>query len=129
MKPRQFYPRETSAARIGTHRQPHPTNLKNSRVSGNWLDMLCGTSVAPRGLTAQKNETAMSLISETVGVCLTLKEAAARLHVCRRTLEREIAAGRFPRPLKIGRSVRVPESDLVAYLASLRTTVLTGGSS
>lgn len=56
-----------------------------------------------------------------VGVCLTLKEVAFRLQICRRTLEREIAAGRFPRPLKIGRSVRVLESDLQAYLERLRS--------
>jgi excisionase family DNA binding protein len=51
---------------------------------------------------------------------LTLKEVAAHLRVCRRTIEREIAAGRFPSPLKIGRCTRVAESDLHAYLERLR---------
>ncbi len=51
---------------------------------------------------------------------LTCKEVAARLRVCRRTLEREIAAGRFPRPVRIGRSVRIAESDVQAYITSLR---------
>jgi len=82
--------------------------------------MYCSTYAATRGLTAQNYVTAVSFINGPVGVCLTLKEVAFRLHICRRTLEREILAGRFPRPLKIGRSVRVPETDLQAYLAGLR---------
>lgn len=82
--------------------------------------MFCSTYAATRGLAYQNYDSAVSFINEPVGVCLTLKEVAARLQVCRRTLEREIAAGRFPRPLRIGRSVRVPESDLVAFLAKLR---------
>lgn len=53
---------------------------------------------------------------------LTVKEVASRLRVCRRTVEREIALGRFPRPLKIGRSIRVPESDLRNYVESLRAS-------
>lgn len=51
---------------------------------------------------------------------LTLEEAASRLAISKRTLEREIAAQRFPKPLKIGRASRVPESDVQAYVASLR---------
>lgn len=51
---------------------------------------------------------------------LTLEEAANRLAISKRTLEREIAAQRFPKPLKIGRSSRVPESDVQAYVAGLR---------
>lgn len=51
---------------------------------------------------------------------LTLNEAARRLSICRRSLERLIAAQQFPRPFKVGpklRSSRVPESDVAAYLA------------
>lgn len=51
---------------------------------------------------------------------LTLEEAASRLAISKRTLEREIAAQRFPKPLKIGRASRVPEADVQAYVASLR---------
>lgn len=47
---------------------------------------------------------------------LTLAQAAQRLSICKRTLEREIAAGRFPRPLKIATASRVLEADLEAYL-------------
>lgn len=52
---------------------------------------------------------------------ITLREAAQRLAISKRTLEREIAAQRFPKPLKIGRSSRVPEGDLQAYVAALRS--------
>ncbi len=83
--------------------------------------MFCSTYAATRGLAVKNYDTAVSHINETVGVCLTLKEVAARLGVCRRTVEREILAGRFPRPLKIGRSVRIPESDLLCYIESLRS--------
>ena len=63
-----------------------------------------------------------SPIPAPTGALLTLKQVAARLSLCRRTIEREIEAGRFPRPLKIGRSVRVPESDLQSFLANLRAS-------
>lgn len=51
---------------------------------------------------------------------LTIKEVAAHLRVCRRTIEREIASGRFSHPLKIGRSIRFSEADVRAYLAKLK---------
>jgi excisionase family DNA binding protein len=54
-------------------------------------------------------------------VLVTLDEAARRLSVCRRTIEREILYGRFPRPLKVGRSTRVPVADLDAYIEKLRS--------
>jgi excisionase family DNA binding protein len=47
---------------------------------------------------------------------LTLNEAARRLSVCRRTLEREMAAGRFPATVRIGRAHRVPLAALQEYL-------------
>jgi len=50
---------------------------------------------------------------------LTRDEAAQRLAVSKRTLEREIARGKFPRPLKIGRSSRWPASDVSQYLDRL----------
>ncbi len=50
---------------------------------------------------------------------LTREEAAQRLAVSKRTLEREIARGKFPRPLKIGRSSRWPASDVMQYLERL----------
>lgn len=51
---------------------------------------------------------------------LTLKEAADRLAISKRSLEREIASGRFPKPVKIGgRSVRVSLDTLRSYIVSL----------
>jgi excisionase family DNA binding protein len=49
----------------------------------------------------------------------TVSEAARHLSVCRRTLERLIAAGEFPRPLKVGRSSRVMDSDVARFLERL----------
>jgi excisionase family DNA binding protein len=51
---------------------------------------------------------------------LTLKQAASHLAVSARTLEREIQRGRFPRPLKIGRSTRVELAAVLRYIDSLR---------
>jgi excisionase family DNA binding protein len=50
---------------------------------------------------------------------LTLPRAAHRLSVSKRTLERLIASGAFPPPVKIGRSSRVPCADISAYLDQL----------
>jgi len=50
---------------------------------------------------------------------LTLPQAAQRLGVCRRTLERLIAAGEFPRPLKVVGASRVLVSDVTAYIERL----------
>jgi excisionase family DNA binding protein len=50
---------------------------------------------------------------------LTLNEAAQRLAISRRTLEREIAAGRFPLPIKVRRATRVRASQIDQYIFSL----------
>ncbi len=51
---------------------------------------------------------------------LTLKEAADRLAISKRSLEREIASGRFPKPVKIGgRCVRISVDTLRNYIATL----------
>jgi len=47
---------------------------------------------------------------------LTLPSAAQRLSISKRTLERLIASGAFPPPVKIGRSSRLLRSDLARYL-------------
>jgi excisionase family DNA binding protein len=51
---------------------------------------------------------------------ITLNQAALALSISRRTLERLIAGGVFPVPLKIGRSSRVPSDDIANYLEQLR---------
>lgn len=57
--------------------------------------------------------------ADRVGL-LTLPAAATTLAISKRTLERLIASGEFPRPVKIGRASRVLSSDLVHYLEQLR---------
>jgi excisionase family DNA binding protein len=54
---------------------------------------------------------------------ISINEAARRLSVCRRTLEREMAAGRFPASVRIGSARRVSLAALQDYLKSL-----TGGA-
>ena len=51
---------------------------------------------------------------------LTTTQVAARLTVSRRTLERLIAAGDFPPPLKIGRSSRFRPEDISTFFEKLR---------
>ena len=50
---------------------------------------------------------------------LTLNATARSLSISKRSLERLIAAGTFPVPVKIGRSSRVPREDIAAYLERL----------
>lgn len=57
---------------------------------------------------------------------LTLNEAARRLTISRRTLERLIAEWKFPHPVKINRSSRVLLSDLNAYIAKMAAGRPTG---
>lgn len=57
---------------------------------------------------------------------LTVSAAASRLSVSRRTLERLICAGTFPRPLKIGRAVRVAPTDVTNYLEKLHRERVSG---
>lgn len=51
---------------------------------------------------------------------LTLNQTALVLAISKRTLERLIAGGAFPPPLKIGRSSRVSREDISNYLEQLR---------
>ena len=50
---------------------------------------------------------------------ITIKDAAKRLAISTRTIHREISAGRFPRPVKMGRSSRVSVATLEAYVLGL----------
>ncbi|HWA09557.1 MAG TPA: helix-turn-helix domain-containing protein [Opitutaceae bacterium] len=56
---------------------------------------------------------------DPISILLTLPQAASNLAVSRRTLERLIAAGDFPAPVKIGRASRIPQTDLAAYLEKI----------
>lgn len=48
-----------------------------------------------------------------------LNEAACALGISRKTLEREMNAGRFPRPLKIASSCLVSAKDMEGYISML----------
>ena len=52
---------------------------------------------------------------------LTLKEIARQFAVSRRTVEREIARGNFPRPIKIGHASRFEPDAVAAYLERNRS--------
>lgn len=51
---------------------------------------------------------------------LTIDQAAVQLSVSRRTLYRMIAAGDFPKPVRVAGSRRVPLSELVEFLDGLK---------
>lgn len=52
---------------------------------------------------------------------VTVKAAAEALAVSRRTLERWIAAGEFPKPIKIGATARIRVVDLERFIESHRS--------
>ena len=62
----------------------------------------------------------MDTNTQEIPQLLTLQEAADRLSISKRSLEREIQRGNFPPPLKIGRATRVEVADLVRYVEGLR---------
>ncbi len=51
---------------------------------------------------------------------ITLTQTAQALSISKRTLNRLIAGGTFPAPLKIGRASRVSREDIAGYLETLR---------
>ena len=57
--------------------------------------------------------------NQSTPLLITIEDAADRLSLSTRKLYREISAGRFPRPVKIGRSTRVPLAALIAYVRGL----------
>ena len=58
----------------------------------------------------------MSQEKRTLSRMLTLDDVAALLSVSRRTIERLIAGGDLPKPVKIGASSRMPEDDVQRYI-------------
>lgn len=76
-----------------------------------------------RGANTDENYPAMSEKYESAPdgyQYLTVKEVAARFRVCRRTIEREVAAKRFPQPVPVGRALRFPTSAIIAFEAKFR---------
>lgn len=70
----------------------------------------------------------MNISEKNTPALLTLPEAASFLAISKRTLERLIAGGQFPAPLKIGRASRIAMDDLSAYLKRLRDSRASQGA-
>ncbi|MBX3363152.1 MAG: helix-turn-helix domain-containing protein [Phycisphaeraceae bacterium] len=49
---------------------------------------------------------------------LTIEDLVARLRRCKRAIYEDVAAGRIPAPIRIGRSVRWRESEIAAWIAA-----------
>jgi excisionase family DNA binding protein len=69
--------------------------------------------------TEEKARELMNTASSEARPLITPDQAAQRMSVCRRTLEREIARKNFPPPLKIGRASRFRAEDVDDYLRRL----------
>ncbi len=50
-----------------------------------------------------------------------LDVAAEMMDISRRELDRKIAGGEFPKPVKIGRLSKVPVDDVVGYVEKLKS--------
>lgn len=82
--------------------------------------LVSGIGAASRQAINSNDEGKMaSEKSSVVVLLLSVPEAAKRLGVCRRSLERLIADGVFPRPVKLGRSSRVPVTDVERFVETL----------
>ncbi|HEY3318907.1 MAG TPA: excisionase family DNA-binding protein [Planctomycetota bacterium] len=57
----------------------------------------------------------MKIQAEDERRCLCLEEAAKDVGVCRKTLKREIEAGRL-RAFRVGRQYRIRSAELEAYM-------------
>ena len=68
----------------------------------------------------QRHDMSKPVIPSEEKLLLTLDQAGARLNLSRRSLERLISDGRFPRPLKINSSSRILPDDVTAYIDKLK---------
>ncbi len=59
--------------------------------------------------------------SEATGPLLTVDEVAGRLRTCHKTVLRLIQRREFQQAFRIGRRWRIPDPDVLAYLARCRT--------
>ena len=61
--------------------------------------------------------TTKTAFAPSFGQLLAIDQVAEFLGVCRRTIYRELARGKFPKPVRIGqRSVRWKVADIEAYV-------------
>jgi excisionase family DNA binding protein len=58
--------------------------------------------------------------NEKADLLLTLRQVAEILGVCVRSVRRSIDRGELPKPVRVGRAVRMFKSDVDAYLQRLR---------
>ena len=56
----------------------------------------------------------------SVPTFLTVAQVAQRLRVCRETILRRLRAGLFPGAIFLGSTWRIPEADVMSWLAELR---------
>jgi excisionase family DNA binding protein len=54
---------------------------------------------------------------------IPINDIASRMSVSRRTIERWISSGRFPRPIRVGGSLRFAESEICEFLKQKRVTL------
>ena len=59
----------------------------------------------------------MNIVNESFSVAMTLKECATRLSISKRHLQRLISSGSGPEVKRMGRSVRITNRALEAFLA------------
>jgi excisionase family DNA binding protein len=120
LRPLIFFSRVAHAGKVRPWRKGAHVII-NPGHGGIWSAATRSISAANCGLTDFNHEIAVSteMVSSS-GSYLTYNEIAARLRVCRRTIEWEIARGHFPSPLKVGRCSRFTESDLLSYEQKLR---------
>lgn len=93
--------------------------LARTPVGGNELKAARCTNATGRGAISLKHEPTMSASgapsNEGDDYVLTIEQVAKRYSLCRRTIEREIRAKRFPQPMRIGRALRFLKNELLAY--------------
>ncbi len=66
-------------------------------------------------------KTEMNTEMNSIEQLMSLPVAAKRLDISLRALYRLMASGQISRPVKVGRSSKLCESDLVQYLAKLKS--------
>lgn len=114
-------------ADLGTHycrwRESGGTQRPSYSDQGDHSTAKSTTGRTPRPATAFAIPICIPTVKELPAELLqllTMRDLTKSLGVCRRTLEREIQRGRFPRPVKIGSASRWPVSDVAAYLQALQ---------
>ncbi len=96
-------------------RRSNSERHRNRKISGNWDN----SKTSRRFGAADMMRGPIRNMNSTPDTFIPLQEAARRLSVTTRTLYREIAAKRFPAPVKVGHSSRVREADYAAYVTGL----------